>query len=317
LGRLTAIRESCGYSSTARWSVGKRRPRAPFGRWTPIRIRISLGSTTSGTQALIGFLAEAEIRDDALNFGYPKPEDFSSPVTLERVTSIAPGSWFMLNGKDFSTLNVGWDEFYAVGKVPLTLGGISVKINNKDTGLYWVDQGRTIALAPSDDAVVPGVPVIVTNAFGTIQPSVELRPFKPELFFYEKDGKKYLLRDGPILGQKRIFGPDEQAPVPVIAGQTITLFGTGFGPTSPVAPTDRLLPQELDFLLADPTLLKIYVAGAECQFTAKLAQVGIYRFDVQIPDYLSEGEWEVEFEIGGERTQGGLLLAIKPPPPPE
>jgi uncharacterized protein (TIGR03437 family) len=92
-------------------------------------------------------------------------------------------------------------------------------------------------------------------------------------------------------------------------GETILLFGTGFGPTTPTVPPGLVFNGAAP--LTDSTQLHIRVGGvpATVQF-AGIVAAGEYQFNVLVPT-LPDGDQPIVADIGGAASQSGLLISIK------
>jgi len=114
-------------------------------------------------------------------------------------------------------------------------------INGKPAYLSFVSPGQINLQAPEDTTIGP-VPVVVTTTGGTATATVNLAPFAPSLLLLDsKHVAGIILRtDGSGAyggGTYDIIGPTGTSlgyrTVAPRAGDTISLFGTGFGPTAP------------------------------------------------------------------------------------
>src|ERR1022692_2690898 len=96
---------------------------------------------------------------------------------------------------------------------------------------------------------------------------------------------------------------------PAKPGDTILLFGTGFGPTNPPMPADQLFQSAAP--LSDPSLLSVQIGGvaAAVQF-AGLVGPGLYQLNVVVPD-LPDGDQAVSASIGGSATQSNAFITTQ------
>lgn len=67
--------------------------------------------------------------------------------------------------------------------------------------------------------------------------------------------------------------------LPAKPGDTILLYGTGFGPTTPASPIGQLVNPAP---LANQVIVRIGGIAAETQFTG-IVSPGLYQFDVVVP----------------------------------
>jgi uncharacterized protein (TIGR03437 family) len=92
-------------------------------------------------------------------------------------------------------------------------------------------------------------------------------------------------------------------------GETIVLFGTGFGATLPAISATALVPVPLP--LARPEDLRVRIGGLDAAIAyAGLISPGVYQFNVVVPP-VAEGDQSVVAELRGLLTQSGLLLTIQ------
>src|SRR5437870_3879372 len=127
---------------------------------------------------------------------------------------------------------------------------------------------------------------------------MNLQPFAPALFTF--DGKHVATApgDNSLLDKSGAFFSASTLPAPVKPGDTIVLYGTGFGPTDPVVPSGQVP----DGAAGLTTPVTITMGGVAATVTfAGLAPPfpQLYQFNVQVPDGLADGDQPVAVEIGG------------------
>jgi uncharacterized protein (TIGR03437 family) len=153
-----------------------------------------------------------------------------------------PGSLISIYGSNLAGAAVSWNGDFAS-----TLGGTSITINNKPAWPLFVSSSQINLQAPDEDTTGL-VSVVVTTPAGTAVSAVTLAQFAPS--FSLLDGKHVagiLLRfDGSGAyggGTYDIVGPTGTSlgykTVAAKAGDTLILFGTGFGPTDPAVPAGQ------------------------------------------------------------------------------
>jgi len=99
-------------------------------------------------------------------------------------------------------------------------------------------------------------------------------------------------------------------------GETITLYGTGFGVTDPY-----FQPGELASGVArvrDPLTISIggiALASADVTYAGLSPQSisALYQFNVRLPSTLATGEAPVTIAIGGRQTQTGVVIPVLRP----
>ena len=200
----------------------------------------------------------------------------------------ASGSWVTLFGDGLSSTTRTWTAADIVNnRLPENLDGVSVQINNQPASVYYISPKQVNVLAPQTPAD-SNVQVTVTSPAGTSAPvSVNLRQFMPGFFQFSQEYVAAVRADGTIL--------DSVAARP---GETISLFGTGFGPTLPATLPNEVITEPVP--TANPVKVQIHNAPAAVTF-AGLTSAGLYQINVTVPD-LPDGDYPITAEVGGVRT---------------
>ena len=158
------------------------------------------------------------------------------------VNTVSSGSWVAIYGNNLATSTATW-----AGDFPQTLGGASVTVNGKPAYLYYASPGQVNIQTP-DDTATGSVNVVVTNSNGSATSTVTLSQFAPSFPLLDaKHPAGIILRnDGSGAfggGTYDIVGPAGTSlgykTVPAKAGDSLVLFGVGFGPTTPVVPAGK------------------------------------------------------------------------------
>ena len=242
--------------------------------------------------------------------GAPKPTISGVSNGASFVSGIVSGSWTTITGKFGTSSNRTWksDSEIIAGKLPLSLDGISVKINNKDAAVYYISDGQLNVQAPTDSALGP-VAVTVTTANGTSdQFTANLIAEQPGFFMFPQNYVAAVRSDGAFIGKSGLF--IGLATVPAKPVDVLLLFGTGFGATNPAVPAGSV------YSSAAPTTrtVTIQIAGIDCPVAfAGLTGAGLYQMNVTIPAAVPNGDQPIVASINGQRTQTGALITILKP----
>jgi uncharacterized protein (TIGR03437 family) len=219
-------------------------------------------------------------------------------------TNIQPGSWVSIFGSNLADETVTWNNNF-----PTMLGGTSVTINGKSAYLWYVSPTQINLQAPDDNAV-GGVNVVVTTASGNATSTVTLAAISPS--FSLLDGKHVagiILRSGEAYD---ILGPTGTSfgypTVAARAGDTIALFGVGFGPTDASVAAGQLYSGAA--ATTNTVLLKIGGTSVTPSF-AGLSSAGLYQINVTIPAGLGAGDQSLVAIVGGAETQSGVLISLQ------
>ena len=160
--------------------------------------------------------------------------------------AIAPGSWVSIFGTLLSGTTRAWrDADFQAGRLPTALDGVSVTINGKSAPIAFISPGQINVLAP-DDSATGLVPVQVKNAQGASDSVLVLQQTAaPALFQFPAPTYAAATHvDGSYVAGPRLVAqgiPGTAAKV----GETIVLFGTGFGVTQPAISATALVPAPL------------------------------------------------------------------------
>jgi uncharacterized protein (TIGR03437 family) len=220
------------------------------------------------------------------------------------LSTIEPGEWVSIYGNDLASSAMVWN-----GNFPTSLGGTSVTINGRSSYLSYVSPTQINLQAP-DDTATGLVPVVVTTPGGSATATVTLAQFAPS--FLLLDGK-HVAGIIPTGGQTyNIIGPTGNSlgyqTLAAKAGDTIELFATGFGPTSPTVPPGT------QFVGAAPTTspVSVLINGTSVTPTfAGLSGAGLYQINLTVPAGLGTGDLPLVALVGGGRTQSGVVISVQ------
>lgn len=225
-------------------------------------------------------------------------------------TTIQPGEWVSIYGTNLATATTVWD-----GKFPTTLGGTSVSINGKPAFL-WVVSPTQINLQAPDDSATGTVPVTVVTPGGSATSTVTLGGVAPS--FCRLDGSHVtgiiLRSDGSGTsggGSYDILGPTGSSlgykTVAAKAGDSIVLYGVGFGPTNPTVPSG----QPYSGAAATVNPVTILIAGQPVTPAfAGISSAGLYQFNLTVPA-VGPGDVTVQAMVGGVQTPTGVVLSMQ------
>lgn len=246
------------------------------------------------------------------------PEDSpagSLPVVSTRsgVTNAAgyqsgatPGAWISIYGYRLASNTRTWAAADIVnGKLPTSLDGVSVTINGKNAYVYFISPNQINVQAPAD-TLSGTVDVVVTNSFGISVPTtVQLQTALPGLFRLTQEFVTATDANGAFLGPVGIV--NGLITVPARPLDTITLWGTGFGPTDPAIEPGEEVTNSSPLL--NPVTIRIGQATAQVLY-AGMSGVGLYQFNIVVPD-LPNGDYPVVAEVLGIRTPSVARLRIQ------
>jgi uncharacterized protein (TIGR03437 family) len=202
------------------------------------------------------------------------------------------------------------------GNFPTSLGGTSVTIDGRAAYLSFVGPGQINLQVPNDTAT-GAVPVVVTTAAGSATSTVTLAPFGPAFFLLDaKHVAAIILRSygsGAYGGGSYdILGPTGISlgyqTVAAKAGDTIEIFGTGFGPTNPAVPAGQ--PFSGAAPTTNPATLRINDVSVTPAFVG-LSGPGLYQLNLTVPSSLSTGDVSLQATVGGVQTPSGVVISLQ------
>ena len=219
---------------------------------------------------------------------------------------IASGTWISIFGTNLSQSTYLWQASDIVnGALPTTLQGVSVTVNGLPAYVDYVSPTQINALAP-DDATLGPVPVQVTTAGETSNAvTVQKSLFAPAFLTFDGTHVAALHADYSLVGAPNLL--PGVVSTPAQPGETILLYGVGFGPADPPQPTGQLVTTATP--LANTVQVTIGGQTASVAF-AGLTGSGLYQFNVTVPN-LANGDAAVVASIGGVATQTGVAVTVQ------
>jgi uncharacterized protein (TIGR03437 family) len=222
---------------------------------------------------------------------------------------IVPNAWATLQGTSLAGTTDTWANAIVNGRLPTTLDGVSVMVGGKPAYLYYISTGQINLVVPD---VSPGAqPVVVTNSAGTSAAfTANVAQYSPGFFAWPNNQSVATRQDFSWAVKNGTFAGTTTAAAK--AGDTVILWGTGFGPTIPAAPIGVVTPSDQTY--STTTLPGVTVGGVSATvYGAALTPgfAGLYQIAIQVPPTLGNGDWPVVATIGGAQSPSGIVLTIQ------
>jgi uncharacterized protein (TIGR03437 family) len=223
-------------------------------------------------------------------------------------TTVEPGSWISIYGTNFSATTSTWS-----GNFPQSLGNVSVTIDSQPAYLWLVSPGQ-INLQVPNDSNTGQVAVSVTTSGGAVNSTVNLGPYGPSWSLLNSKYVTAIVFTPGSVGNSGlgydIIGPAGALPYttrPVKAGETVTLYGVGFGPTNPSVAAG----QAYSGSAPSVTLPVIKIGGITAQVNyGGIVEAGLFQFNVVVPN-AGSGDQLLVASIGGVTTPNNVYLTLQ------
>ncbi|HKE23722.1 MAG TPA: hypothetical protein VKB88_15260 [Bryobacteraceae bacterium] len=240
------------------------------------------GSAPSG---LVAMSAPRAIQANLDKVPYVPPSAVANGAGGTAGNGVAPGSVISIFGANLTAGTVlGPSDILAQ-----TLGGVTVRIGTRLLPLFFVSPSQINAQLPADFA--PGQQTLTVSASGQpdVQATFNIVPDAPGLFGQSLNGQTTAVAF-------HAGGTPITASSPAQQGETVTVYGTGFGASTPARPEGLPVPSSPQLVLTDPA--SVAVDGATFTATSALAVPGTIGVDA------------IQFVLGAGTSSGQLTVTI-------
>jgi uncharacterized protein (TIGR03118 family) len=219
---------------------------------------------------------------------------------------LAPNTWASIIGGGLATTSRSWAETdFSGSNLPTVIDGVSVTVNGEAAPVSYIGPSQIDFLVPANAAVGQAQVQVNNNGQISAAASANLLATAPAFFWFT--GNKYIAAThagGALAGPTTLIAG---ATTPVMPGETVVLYGTGFGATSPAAPNDATLPAPLPLA----TLPTVTIGGVNAIVTyGALVEPGLYQLNVVVPVTLPAGDAAVVASAGGLQSQANAFLSV-------
>ncbi len=252
----------------------------------------------------------------------PAPAISSALNAATAQTTIAASTYVALYGTGLSTTNPGrtWTaaDFTAnsngTQSMPTSLDGTTVTVGGVPAYVEYVSPTQLNIVTPATPATGNGVPVVVSlNGQPSAVFSVTLQNLAPSFFAWSPstaDFGKYLIAQHANysnVGKVGLFpGTPAAFTTPAVPGETILLYGTGFGPTSP--PIAAGIETNQIYNLSPTPTATLGGIPATVSFAGLIPPDSeVYQFDIVIPLSAPNGDLPLVVNVNGTLSYSGLI----------
>jgi uncharacterized protein (TIGR03437 family) len=245
------------------------------------------------------------------------PQGVISASAYGAFTALAPSTWMEIYGVNLATvLSQKWTGADFNGnQAPSALGGTTVTVGGQPAFIDYVSPGQVNAQVPS--TIAPGLqPVVVTTAGGSsVAFMISVNLTEPGLLApasFNLQAGQYVTALFPngttfVLPPGSIPGVVSARAKP---GDTIVLYGVGFGTVTPDNPAGILVSQT-------NTLTSTFHASfagtpATVNYSGLTAgYLGLYQFNVVVPNVAASDSVPFTFTLGENAGTQNLVIAIQ------
>ncbi|HLH00162.1 MAG TPA: IPT/TIG domain-containing protein [Bryobacteraceae bacterium] len=291
---------------------GKFDPTLPaLPQWnTPGRVYIGIGSPTK-------FYTIDAFGNCWGGTGTPIITSVISAGAFGAFTTITPGTWIEIYGSNLAPDTRSWasSDFNGIA-APTDIDHVEVTINGEKAFVGYIQSspGQVNVQVPSDIPTGGNVNIVVNNNGVASAPfSVMVKGVQPGLLAppsFVVNGKQYvtaLLPDGSyVLPTGAIAGVNSR---PAKPGETIVLYGIGFGLVIPPSPAGFIAPANTKLALP----LQVLFGQTPAMFTYEgLAPgyVGLYQFNVVVPPVPDNDLVPLTVNLVGTNGAQTLYIAV-------
>jgi uncharacterized protein (TIGR03437 family) len=218
---------------------------------------------------------------------------------------IAPGEAVAIYGSGLGPAQLTLYQPDSNGYIPTQTGGTTVYVNGVPAPVIYSWANQVGIVVPYE--VTPGNGGITVQYGGQIslQLPATIAPTAPGLFTADSSGK------GQAMGINEADGSINAASSPVGAGQVVSLYATGYGLVTPVAPDGA--PNGPGFgspLLPVTATVNGQSAVVQSAGGDNGLPAGTIRVDILVPSGISGSAVPVAISIGGVTSQPGVTIAV-------
>jgi uncharacterized protein (TIGR03437 family) len=187
---------------------------------------------------------------------YIAPAGVSNAAGTTPQSGVAPGGILSIFG-----VNLAAETLVAPdGMLPQTLGGLTVRVGDRILPLLFVSPGQINAQVPDDLATGNQVLAISPAGAPDVRAAFTVVRNAPGLF-------PVAVNDQAMAMAVHEDGSPVTADAPARAGELLTVYGTGFGPTERPRPEGFPIPQSVSYSLVDAVTVQV----GEAAITAEKA----------------------------------------------
>jgi uncharacterized protein (TIGR03437 family) len=230
----------------------------------------------------------------------------------------SPGTYIEIYGNNLAPARdrIWASSDFRDNNAPTSLDGVSVTVNGQAAFVYFTNAGQINVQVPAGVPTIGQVPVVVSfNGIASGTAMIEMRVRTPGLLAppaFKVEDRQYVAAVRPANNAYITNGRIAGIPAaPAIPGETIVLYGIGFGAvTNASVPIAGRVVAELAPLSA-PVSVRIGELEARVSYAGLVpGSVGLYQLNVEVPQDAQEGDQPLRVTVDGEAIGQQLWLPV-------
>jgi uncharacterized protein (TIGR03437 family) len=223
--------------------------------------------------------------------------------------TIAPNTWVEIKGVNLAPAGDTriWQASDFVGnRMPAQLDGVSATVNGKAAYVYYISPGQVNILTPPDAMSGPVQVQVTANGTVSAQFTAQAQAESPSFFVF--NGGPYVAAthaNGSYLGPATLY---PGSTTPAKPGETVVLYGNGFGPTSAAVVSGS---ETQSGTLSPLPVIQIGGLNATVVFAGLNVAPGEFQFNVVVPASLADGDQPITATYNDLTTQMGTLITVQ------
>lgn len=246
-----------------------------------------------------------------------QPGGIISATDFGGAQAAAPGSWLEIYGTNLASGTRSWTKADFHGNTaPTSLDGTYVTIDGTPAFVAYISPTQVNVQVPSAITASPAT-VIVTSGVGASAPyEIPLNLTQPGLLAppsFKVGGKQYVVALFPdgityVAPAGAIAGVTSK---PASVGDTITLYGVGFGPVTPDVAAGQIAPSTPN-TISSPFQIFFGTTPAPLEYSGLAPGiVGLYQFNVVVPSVAPGNAIPLSFNLNGNVGTQTLYTAVQ------
>ncbi len=229
---------------------------------------------------------------------YVSPAGVQNAAGVTPLAAVAPGSVVSLFGANLAIATA----VSSANPLPQSLGGVTAVLGQQFLPLFFTSPAQLNFQLPDGTPLGQQTLTIASQGLGNIQANINVVRNAPGLFQQTVDNQAFALA-------YHADGTAVNASSPAQIGETITVYGTGFGPTDPPRLEGYVLPASPVFAIVDPVTVTAGSVTAPAAAAYALAgSVGVDAVQFAITDPAASGtNTNVVVTVNGQASNSVLV----------